>query len=330
MKKDYAYTGSLPIVFAATSIALGCSAATKDDDDHAREWNRVHEQGVDAPCSGVTPPDGGGFGKRVALTFDDGPNAATTGIVLDVLAAHGARAAFFINGSRVASKQERDLVARARASGHLVGNHTQTHAEMTALSRAEAQGEVDATDAVLRAAGIAPAWFRFPYGSSSCETAEMVRSRGYRITGWHVDSADWCFAAGGGYCSPSTFAYVTDAYRGDMVGYTLAQIRERQGGIVLFHDVHANTAANLDGILRALEAEGYLFVGLDDASTFPALNGATPAAKPSACGDLGYAGYCGGTTVYWCEDGAIRQKDCAAAGQKCAWESDAVGFNCVD
>lgn len=52
--------------------------------------------------------------------------------------------------------------------------------------------------------------------------------------------------------------------------------------------------------------------------------------RPAAtCGDVGYHGYCDGTRVVWCEDGALKQKDCAADARTCAWQDDNVGYNCV-
>jgi hypothetical protein len=78
-------------------------------------------------------------------------------------------------------------------------------------------------------------------------------------------------------CKASTFKYVPDEYRSSMLGYVMAQVRSTQGGILLFHDVHASTANALDGILTALENAGYTFVGIDDTATFPRLNGTTPA-----------------------------------------------------
>ncbi len=112
------------------------------------------------------------------------------------------------------------------------------------------------------------------------------------MTGWHIDSADWCFANTSGYCAPATFRYVPDGYRRDMHGYVLSQVVAKNGGIVLFHDIHANTANNLDDILSELENEGFTFVGIDDAAVFPKLNGATPAPN------------------LWVGDGCTKDADC--------------------
>ena len=63
--------------------------------------------------------------------------------------------------------------------------------------------------------------------------AAHVRDGGYTITGWHVDTADWCFASGTGgvgHCAKSTFKWVPDGFRSDMLGFTLSQVRKYNGG----------------------------------------------------------------------------------------------------
>ncbi|MCA9517926.1 MAG: polysaccharide deacetylase family protein, partial [Myxococcales bacterium] len=228
-------------------------------------------------CSGVVVPDRSGFGKRVALTFDDGPNAVTTPRVLDVLAEHGVKATFFINGSRVTGPAERAVLARIVAEGHILANHSQSHLDLKNASAAKLASEVGKTDAVLRDAGVTPRFFRFPFGSASCSGMSYVKGLGYTVVGWHIDSADWCFATtGGASCPARTFRYVPDAYRSDLLGYVMSQLRAKDGGVILFHDIHASTAAALDGILSALEDAGYAFVQVDDAVYLPRLNGATP------------------------------------------------------
>lgn len=266
----------------ALLAAIGCAPEEPEDPaEHADEWNEAYEAPVQDPsCSGVVPLDGGGFAGRVALTFDDGPSLATTPDVLETLAQHGISATFLINGSRVTSAAHRDLLAQMEAAGHLVGNHTQNHLNATKLSSAKLRTEIEKTDAILAQAGIGPGWFRFPFGASTCSTASIARSYGHRILGWHVDSADWCFAAGGGHCSKSVFKYVPDAYRHDMRAYVLSQVASRNGGIVLMHDVHAWTASELDAIVTALVEAGYTFVRVDDLETFPKLNGAAPKPPP--------------------------------------------------
>ncbi|HEY3352081.1 MAG TPA: polysaccharide deacetylase family protein [Polyangia bacterium] len=227
----------------------------------------------EAGCSGTVLPDRRGFAHRIALTFDDGPNLVTTPKVLDILAAHGVQATFFMNGKNVTTAAHRDLVKRMAAAGHLIGNHSQNHLNLKTVSAATLRSEVEKTRDILAGLDVTLGFFRFPFGSASCTSAATVRDYGYHVTGWHIDSADWCYGAGGGYCSPATFRYVADQYRRDINGYVVSQAKATGGGVLLFHDVHAWTVAHLDAVLTSLEDAGFTFVRLDDTTTFPKLNG---------------------------------------------------------
>ena len=275
-------------------VALaGCSAPADDDhatvsDDTKAAWEDAYEQvemgkADSTGCSGVVVPDKSGFEKHVALTFDDGPNPETTPTVLDILAQHGIKATFFVNGMRVSSDAARAVLQRILAEGHILGNHSQHHLNLMTQSISKVDQEVKNTHDILLAAGDTPKYFRFPFGSASCGGIDLVHNYGYTVTGWHIDTGDWCYAssAGGvGYCAPSTFQYVPDQYRGDLEGYAISEVKRKNGGIMLFHDIHQNTVNHLDSIISKLEADGFTFVRVDDTSTFPLLNGITPPPKP--------------------------------------------------
>lgn len=270
-------------LFSSGALFSGCAidgeSDSEPDDEDIIIGDSAFDQ-TDNACSGVRVPDRNGFQKRIALTFDDGPNLETTPKVLDILKARGIHATFLINGNRVTSDAHRQLLARMLAEGHIIGNHTHEHKNATELGTAQFTSQLERTDQILRDAGVQPRYFRFPFGASNCTTAQIVKDHGYIITGWHIDSADWCFAAGGGVCKKSTFKYVPDQYRSDMKALTLSQVHDTNGGIVLFHDIHPNTANNLAGIVDALSADGYTFTNVDDTHTFPKLNGQDAAAAP--------------------------------------------------
>ena len=270
------------------------SAAPDDSDeqgvvtDEAAEWNQAYDEATGGKadgvgCSGMVVPDQGGFGKRLALTFDDGPSPANTPRVLDILAKYDIKATFFINGSHAQSDAARQVIARAVQEGHIVGNHSQNHLNLKQVSHDKREQEIMQTDAVLVAAGVDPGFFRFPFGEAGCDGAAQVRGHGYAVTGWHIDSADWCFASGGGHCPASTFKYVPNEYRSDMLGYILSQARSEGGGIMLFHDIHANTVDHLEAIIQMLLQDGFTFVRVDDVATFPQLNGVTPPFVGTEC-----------------------------------------------
>ncbi len=249
-------------------------------------WDELHGE-PRSGCSGVVPPDSGPFDKKIALTFDDGPHSTRTAEVMEILEDHGARGTFFVNGRTVNSDDDWRLLHDMVERGHLLGNHTDNHPNSVTVSAsswdAEVSGTHDILVDVLGQHGQTPKFFRFPYGSANCDTYSAVTAYGYSVVGWHIDSADWCYQSstgGYGYCSSSTFGSVPDQYRDDFAGLTLYQAGIRDGGILLFHDIHSYTAENLDGLLTRLEEEGYTFTTLDDASTFPQLNGEIPAHDP--------------------------------------------------
>jgi len=244
---------------------------------------------------------------KIALTFDDGPNRTTTIRVLDVLKAHHAPATFFVLGSKVAGNE--DILQRMVDEGHHAGNHTMTHPNAHQVSLATEKGEVDRTDALIDDFFGGAMYMRFPYGNSTCDARAYVEGLGYHVVGWTIDSCDWDYTDGrAGSCVPEA------AYRdGSMfIDWVVKEARSTGGGVLLFHDIHANTAGKLDAILTALEAAGFSFVALDGGD-FPNLNAAaTPAPEPtpSSCHSATY-------------DMEITSRGCVVKGDCDLWQ-------CVD
>ena len=111
----------------------------------------------------------------VALTFDDGPNAAFTPRVLDRLAAAGGRATFFVVGVQV--EQERPLVRRLLAEGHELGNHTWAHESPAVLTAEQTRHEIErGTEAIKRVAGQPPRWYRPPRGMVTGSAVQIRES----------------------------------------------------------------------------------------------------------------------------------------------------------
>lgn len=302
----------------AFPLSIGCSGADSENDpaepndDDITAWNEAYEENASgktdsAGCSGVIVPDQNGFNKKIAITFDDGPHLDNTPQVLEILAAHNALATFFVNGKNVRTDAHRELLGRMRDAGHIIGNHSQNHENLKTLSAAKVKTEIEATHQILLDLDVEPSFFRFPFGSSSCATADTVRSYGYHVTGWHIDSADWCYGSsrgGVGYCDPATFQYVPDSYRSDLGGFVLSQARSTGGGVLLFHDSHAYTVSVLDNVLTKLENDGFKFVGLDETETFPLLNGVKPADGPfvgSTCTDSSQCKFSGSGQDGFCQ-----------------------------
>jgi len=209
---------------------------------------------------------------RVALTFDDGPEPGQTEQILAVLAKYNITAAFFMIGEKM--QRHPDLVARVRESHHqIIGNHSWNHPNFHEISAALQAEEVLREDALLAAGGTAgQKLFRYPFGNASCQTNALVRDRGYRIVGWHIDSCDWAFEKTGAVdFQEATSCGVLPQYRADYVGHVVSAVRARNGGIVLMHEIHPNTVARLEEVVRQILAEGYTFGTVLDADFAPSL-----------------------------------------------------------
>ncbi|HEX7043442.1 MAG TPA: polysaccharide deacetylase family protein [Burkholderiales bacterium] len=123
----------------------------------------------------------------VALTFDDGPHPESTPRFVEALEAHGARATFFVIGEL--ARRYPELVARLRAGGHALGNHSWDHASFPAISRAERRAQLRAW---VEAVGDArPQLFRPPYGNQTLLTHLEVRRQGWEVVTWSVVARDW-------------------------------------------------------------------------------------------------------------------------------------------
>ena len=129
-------------------------------------------------------------GRRVALTFDDGPDPQRTPAVLDLLARQGVRATFFVVGARAEAHPE--LVRRMATEGHVVGNHSYTHSWRFPLrSLGRTVEELRRTGEVLhRITGRQPRLFRPPFGVTNPTIARAVRRLGLDPVGWSIRSLD--------------------------------------------------------------------------------------------------------------------------------------------
>lgn len=208
--------------------------------------------------------------KRVVLSFDDGPDMSQTEYILEVLRKHDIAGAFFLIGEKAKSHPE--LVAKILAAGrHTVGNHSWDHPNFHDISPAQQAEEVlkyeDAPST-----GPVKLLFRYPYGNSSCETNDLLHKRGYRIVGWHVDSCDWAFDKDGSVDAREALSCgVLAQNRSNYVEHVVSTVRAHKGGIVLMHEIHANTIRKLDEIIGRLKEEGFVFGSIEDIDFAPTL-----------------------------------------------------------
>ena len=121
------------------------------------------------------------------LTFDDGPDPVYTPLVLDVLAAHGARATFFLQGSEI--EKHPAVFQRILHDGHTVGNHSYGHEVLPGLSRAEFAATIGRTQELL--GDQATPCLRPPHGRIDALTERWAAEHGLAVVLWHLDPGDW-------------------------------------------------------------------------------------------------------------------------------------------
>ena len=251
---------------ADTDADADADTDTDTIDSSARRWD----------CSGMDPADEAPLDSMVALTFDDGPDDEVTPQILDLLREFNAPATFFVLGERLDDPANWDVTDEIVADPLFeLANHSYDHSDQMNLSMSDVAWQVDTTSALIASFDAELTRFRFPYGSSDCDTADLVRDRDLSVNGWHIDTADWCYAAAGieGVCTREDYWRVPEEYEDDMLGFIMEQVLRYDGGVILFHDIHQYTADQLEDVLIALVEADMNFVALDDADAFPRLNG---------------------------------------------------------
>ena len=191
------------------------------------------------PAPAVQAPAPTTGNKVIALTFDDGPGPYTAHL-LDVLDQYGAKATFFLIGSKVSSQA--NIVRSIHARGHQLGNHSWSHPELPKLPVDQIADEIDRTnDAIKQATGVTPAILRPPYGAVNGVVLEQLRLRGMSSILWSVDTRDW-------------------ADRNSDIVCSRAVAGARPGAVILMHDIHQTSVGAVPCILSALKQQGYSFV----------------------------------------------------------------------
>jgi peptidoglycan/xylan/chitin deacetylase (PgdA/CDA1 family) len=181
--------------------------------------------------------------KRVALTFDDGPDALTPRY-LDVLDELGVPATFFVLGA--AAEREPEHARAYLRRGHQVASHGYDHTRFTKLSRRELLAQCERTDRTIGGQTSGRSWVRPPHGSLDASSLLALRSAGYVVALWSVDSCDYEIHQPeelAARCQPG------------VVG---------PGDVLLFHEGQDWTLAALPQIVAALHAAGLECVTMHD------------------------------------------------------------------
>ena len=179
--------------------------------------------------------------KKVALTFDDGPHPRYTDQLLEGLRERDVRVTFFVLGQ--CAELYPDLIREMAQDGHLIGNHTYSHVQLTGGNGQQFTEELQKTDAIIyELTGEHTEFVRPPYGAWDKRYEESLNM--IQVL-WTVDPLDWCCADAG-----TVISRVLDKADEDC--------------IILLHDVYASSVEAALAIIDELSARGYEFVTVDE------------------------------------------------------------------
>ncbi len=219
-----------------TGVSLDFQVKEKMHYNNAQEVKAVVSEHVSGEMS-----EYGDVPKKIALTFDDGPNVACTGRLLDGLKKRNVRATFFVIGKN--AKKNPKLTKRIYEEGHMIGNHTYTHIDMSKVSEGKAGKELKKTSRIVHAiTGEYPQYMRPPYGVCSQkleESLDMILVR------WTIDPLDW-----------------KTENTNEIVKKVVTKAEEND--IILLHDCYKSSVDAALKIIDILQKKGYEFVTVDE------------------------------------------------------------------
>lgn len=179
--------------------------------------------------------------KRIALTFDDGPHPIYTPQMLELLKEEQVPATFFLLGENV--ELYGDVVKEIAKEGHLIGNHTYHHVQVTSLSLEEACKEIQETsDLIEELTGTGTEYVRPPFETWNEELEERLNLIPVM---WSIDTKDW-----------------TTQNVDWIVRETVKHAEDHD--IILMHDSYQSTVDAVKRVIEQLEAEGFEFVTVDE------------------------------------------------------------------
>ena len=181
------------------------------------------------------------YEKIVAITFDDGPSALYTQRLLDGLKARGVKASFFLVGENIEGRES--LVRRMHEEGHIIGNHTYSHVELTRLTKEKRTEEISKTNQLIyEITSETVKYIRPPCGTFS---EDLLYEINMEPVFWDVDPMDWNRQDVPG-----------------MVEMVVNSVKDRD--IILFHDIYDTSVTAALEVIDRLQAMGYVFVTVED------------------------------------------------------------------
>ncbi len=187
--------------------------------------------------------------KKIYLTFDAGYENGNTPAILDALKKHQAPATFFVVGNFISENQ--DLIKRMESEGHIVGNHTMTHPDMSKISTQESfQKELSGVEDIYKeiTGKEMTKFYRPPQGIYSTLNLSMAKEMGYHTFFWSLAYVDW----------------YQDNQPDPQEAIAKLTKRIHPGAIVLLHSTSSTNAQILDELLSKWETMGYSFYSLQE------------------------------------------------------------------
>ncbi len=186
--------------------------------------------------------------REVALTFDDGPEGEWTPKILDILKQKNVKATFFVIGNQV--RKYPDMLRRINAEGHVIGDHTFDHVDLTKLDARQVDQEIETCASIIQEnIGKTPRLVRPPFGFHNAAVDTVVYSKGRIIVLWSLDTEDW-----------------TGSDAATVKARVLPKMQN--GFIVLQHDGDnpklGGSLQALPEIIDGLKAQGYTFVTIPE------------------------------------------------------------------
>ncbi len=179
--------------------------------------------------------------KKVAITFDDGPDSDYTPLLLEGLKERGVKATFFLLGKQ--AEKYPDIVKEIYQEGHLIGNHSYEHVNLSNLTDSAAMEQVNKTNRLLyEITGEYPQYIRPPFGCWKCNLdydTKMIEVL------WDVDPLDW------------------KTSNSDVIAKRVVN-KVTENDIILLHDASESSVKAAFKIIDALEKEGYTFVTVEE------------------------------------------------------------------
>jgi peptidoglycan-N-acetylglucosamine deacetylase len=244
----------------------GRRIVTMDDDDSVPvDYRMITQESMESYPLSYTVEQYGYHPKKVALSFDDGPDPEWTPKILDILKRYNVKGTFFMIGET--AEDNIGVMQRVYREGHEVGNHTWTHPDISEISNRQVDLELNLTERLFASElGVQPLYFRPPYSidqepdtNDQAAPVARIQTLGYVIIGNKIDTNDWDEHP---RKSPKEIT--------DSVFQQIADMQTRpwnKGSVILLHDGGGDrsaTIAALPVLIEALQSRGYEIVPVSE------------------------------------------------------------------